>query len=128
MRPLLLSLTCGRSASLHYSALSRRQHVWPRRWTSSEAIGFEFHRYKAEVERLLVSVTDELADMRVAVTDELADMRKTIEIFQAVMETELARLRRQAAEAQRAAQRAQEAFGLRLLPSWSSRRDGSAVR
>ena len=34
-----------------------------------------------QVERLLVSATDKLADLRVAVTDELADMRKTNEIF-----------------------------------------------
>jgi hypothetical protein len=79
-----------------------------------------------QVERLLVSATDKLADLRVAVTDELADMRKTNEIFHAEMEAELADMRKRTrssiavmeaelAEAQCAAQRAQEALpGFRI--------------
>ena len=64
----------------------------------------------AKVEKLLVSVTDELAGMRVSVADELADMRRTNADFHEKIEAELAQAAQHAQETQESAQHVQEAF------------------
>ena len=64
----------------------------------------------AKVEKLRVSVTDELAGMRVSVADELADMRRTNADFHETIEAELAQAAQHAQETQESAQHVQEAF------------------
>ena len=64
----------------------------------------------AKVEKLRVSVTDELAGMRISVADELADMRRTNADFHDTIEAELAQAAQHARETQESAQHVQEAL------------------
>ena len=70
----------------------------------AEALHVGGQWYRAEADTL----NGTIEKMRVSVTFELTDMRQTNENFRSEIEEELARLQRQAAEAQRAAERTQE--------------------